>query len=110
MKIVEGEWFRLPHLGVDNFRTLMSLGVKYDRVKGMLVDEGTNKTLLIAFLTDVLGEEVLIYKRCALCKSEIDCRICEYGTVCDYYNASSTCLCRECLKSEESYARYIMCF
>ncbi|MGQ9781763.1 MAG: hypothetical protein ACUVQ8_05880 [Nitrososphaeria archaeon] len=109
MKIIEGEWFRLPRLGVDNFRTLMSLGVKYDKIKGMLVDEGTNKALLITFLSDVLEEEIKIYKRCALCKSEIDCGTCEYNIECDYFNASSLCLCRECSNGEENYAKYIMC-
>lgn len=109
MKIVEGEWFRLPRLDTDNFRTLMSLGVKYDKMRGMMVNEGTNKNLLVTFLSEVLQEEVTIYKKCALCKNEVDCQNCEYDTECDYHNASSLCLCKDCLKSEENYASYVMC-
>jgi hypothetical protein len=108
MEIVEGEWFRLPHLGMDNFRTLMSLGVRYDKAKGMLIDEGTNKNLLVTFLSDVLKEEIIIYKKCAVCKNKVDCRICEYNSDCDYHNSSASCLCKDCLKNEENYACYIM--
>jgi len=108
MEIVEGEWFRLPHLEMDNFRTLMSLGLKYDKAKGMLIDDGTNKNLLVTFLTEVMREDVIIYKKCAICKNKVDCRTCGYNGECDYRNASSLCLCKDCLESEENYANYIM--
>jgi len=107
MEIIEGKWFRLPLLGTDNFRTLMSLGVKYDKSKGMLVDEGTNKSLLIPFLSEVIKQDVIIYKVCAICETNIDCRICEYSSECDYHNSSSLCMCNNCLGREESYAFYI---
>lgn len=108
MEIVEGEWFRLPHLGMDNFRTLMSLGIQYDKAKGMLIDEGTNKRLLVTFLKEILKEDIIIYKTCAICKNKVDCRTCEYNEECDYHNASSLCLCKDCLKNEENYINYII--
>jgi len=108
IEIVEGEWFRLPHLGTDNFKTLMSLGLKYDKAKGMLIDSETNKNLLITFLTQVLKDDVQIYKKCAICEARIDCRTCEYSSDCDFLKASENCLCSKCLEREESYAYYIM--
>jgi hypothetical protein len=108
MEILEGEWFRLPYVGTDDFKTLMSLGLKYDKSKGMLIDDGTNKKLLVMFLTEVLKEDVIIYKKCAICLKKVDCRTCEYNHKCDYYNSSTPCLCKDCLKSEENYASYIM--
>jgi len=108
MEILEGEWFRLPYIGTEDFRTLMSLGLKYDKAKGMLIDDGTDKNLLVTFLTEVLREDVIIYKKCAICLSKVDCRTCEYDHKCDCYNSSQLCLCKDCLKSEENYASYIV--
>jgi hypothetical protein len=107
MEIFEGEWFRLPYLGTDDFRTLMSLGLKYDKEKGMLIDDGTNKKLLVAFLTEAIREDIIICKKCAICTNKVDCRTCEYNDACDYYNSSPLCLCKSCLKSDENYANYI---
>ncbi len=108
IEIVEGEWFRLPRLGIDDFKTLMSLGLKYDKVKGLLVNSETNKNLFVIFLTQVLKDEVIIYKRCAICKARIDCKTCEYSSECDFLKASENCLCITCLEKDESYAYYIM--
>ena len=108
MEIVEGKWFRLPRLNTDDFKTLMSLGVKYDRSRGMLVSYQTNKKLLIEFLDAVLKDQIVLYKECAICGKNVDCRDCEYKLKCDYYNASEKCICKECMAKDESYALYVM--
>lgn len=108
MEIVEGKWFRLPRLNVNDFKTLMSLGVKYDKVKGMMINYETNKKLLIEFLENVLNDKIILYKECGICRKIVDCRGCEYSLECDYYKASEKCVCKECLAKDESYAFYIM--
>ncbi|MEM1985906.1 MAG: hypothetical protein QXG36_01480 [Nitrososphaeria archaeon] len=108
MEIVEGKWFRLPRLGVDDFKTLMSLGVKYDKSKGMMINYETNKKLLVEFLENVLNDKIILYKECGICGKNIDCRSCEYSLSCDYYKVSEKCVCDECMTIDESYAFYIM--
>jgi hypothetical protein len=108
VEILEGEWFRLPYLGTADFRTLLSLGLKYDKARGMLIDYMTNKNLLSTFLKEVLKEDITVYKKCAICAEKVDCRTCECNDACDYFNSSSLCLCKSCLKNEENYANYIM--
>jgi len=108
MEIVEGKWFRLPRLNTNDFRTLMSLGVKYDKSRGMQVGYDANKKLLIEFLENVLKDKIVLYKECAICGKSVDCRKCEYSSKCDYHNSSEKCVCEECLAKDESYALYVI--
>ncbi|MEM4311004.1 MAG: hypothetical protein QXX95_01265 [Nitrososphaerales archaeon] len=106
MKIVLNEWFKLPRLGKETFIKLMSIGVKYDKTKGFLVNEGTNLLSFSSVIKEALREEVEFYPKCAIDELVTPCDICAYREVCDRKEISSKCLCDECYNNRDIFTFY----
>jgi hypothetical protein len=107
MKIVLGQYFRLPRLGKDVFIKLMKLGVKYDKKHGFIFDDQTDVKSVVLLISDVLGEEVKLYTRCALEDDNVaPCDECLYKEDCDRKVVSFLCLCNDCYKSKDAFALY----
>lgn len=102
MKIVLGNWFKLPFLGKDVFSALMRAGVKYSTGSGFMITEETDVKQAVSVIASATGENVEIFLKCFVCGKEA-CADCPYLSLCDRTSVSVSCLCGE---HSESFASY----
>jgi hypothetical protein len=109
MKIVLGDWFKLPFLGKDVFQSLMRAGVKYKSGAGFMLTEETDVKMAVGIIASVTGEEAEIYLKCFICGKEA-CRGCPFISSCDRTSVSPACLCEDHsrLDSFDVYRKYFM--
>lgn len=112
IRILLGDWFRLPRVGPDVFSRLMRQArLKYDKKKGMfMVEPETNIGILTSILKEALNDEVVIELPCFVCGKSAGCGDCEYLDICDRTIVSSKCICKECFKQTDAYERYCNAF
>ncbi|GBC74812.1 hypothetical protein HRbin06_00119 [archaeon HR06] len=106
MRIIKKEWFKLPRLGKEAFIQIMNMRVKYDKVKGFMVDDDTDLLSFSSFIKEILKEDLEVYLKCSLEGKVTPCDTCDYKPFCDRINVSSECLCDECYKNEEVFTLY----
>ena len=82
MKIVMGEWFRIPRVGPDVFKRLVSeVGLIYDKYSGFKATSETDLVLLISVLRIALKEDVEVIIKCFICGAPVNCGKCRYNRV-----------------------------
>lgn len=93
---LEGD-FRLPRLGTDGFRKLMSAGLEYDTKKGFSVKRNANLVELKMALTSQLNEDIEFIFDCFVCGERMSCADCEYHATCSIERCGR-CICSSCMK------------
>jgi hypothetical protein len=72
--------------------------VQYDSKLGFRFNQSTNITKATRILSDALGEEVAIAKKCFICEKPLDSE------------RKDASVCSECIASDDAYALYTMKF
>jgi hypothetical protein len=109
MKIIVGQWFRLPRLGRETFALMMRQGVKYDQTNGFKIDYSTDVEAAARTIRSALAEDVELSLACSICGKEA-CPGCPYLPICDRKRVSSLCLCDEHSSAEDNYSLYTEAF
>ncbi len=111
MKIVVGEWFRLPWVGNDVYRKLVSeAGLKHDKAKGFQATSDTDLDAVASILGGMLREEVEVSLKCFVCGGSVECGGCGYVDICRPSAVSQACVCRGCGSGEEASTLYYVRF
>jgi hypothetical protein len=93
---LEGD-FRLPRVGTEGFRKLMTSGLEYDSKTGFRVKNNANLEQLKANLRSILNDEVEFVFNCFVCGERMSCTGCEYHSTCSIEKCGR-CLCSKCMK------------
>jgi hypothetical protein len=104
MIIPLGEWFRLPRLGTDGFKRVLSAGVEYDSKSGFKVKENADLVALKSVLASELGEDINFFFRCFSCGIKMSCSDCPYNMLCSIEYCRK-CICSRCMNL--GYDNYI---
>lgn len=111
MRIIVGEWFRLPQVEGDVFRSLVKeAGLQYDKTKGYLASSKTDLGLLTNILENALKEKVEVMLKCFICGDSVECAECKYNDVCKSSKVFQSCICKDCDGKEEVSNIYSMRF
>ncbi|MFQ5940721.1 MAG: hypothetical protein ACE5KA_03365 [Nitrososphaerales archaeon] len=112
IRILLGEWFKLPRVGPEIFSKLMRQArLRYDREKRMfLVEAETNIAILTAILKEALKDEVVIELPCFVCGKSAGCGDCEHLDICNRTTVSNQCVCSNCYEQKDAYERYCDAF
>ena len=111
MKIIVGEWFRMPQVGGDIFRSLVKdAGLQYDKTRGFLASSETDLGLVTTILGNTLKENVVVMLKCFICGTAIECEECKYKDVCRSSQIFQSCICKNCDTKEEVANIYSMRF
>ena len=111
MKIIVGEWFRMPQVGGDIFRSLVKdAGLQYDKTRGFLASSETDLGLVTTILGNTLKENVVVLLKCFICGASIECEECKYKDACQSSKVFQSCICKDCESKEEVSNIYSMRF
>ncbi len=111
MKIIVGEWFRMPQVGGDIFRSLVKdAGLQYDKTRGFLASSETDLGLVTTILGNTLKENVVVLLKCFICGASIECEECKYKDACQSFKVFQSCICKDCDIKEEVSNIYSMRF
>jgi|TARA_B100001964_G_C13654124_1_gene346085 hypothetical protein len=111
MKIIVGEWFRMPQVGGDIFRSLVKdAGLQYDKTRGFLASSETDLGLVTTILGNTLKENVVVLLKCFICGASIECEECKYKDACQSSKVFQSCICKDCDIKEEVSNIYSMRF
>ena len=111
MKIVVGEWFRMPPVGADVFKKLVNeAALKYDKSNGFQATPETNLALVASILKEALHENVEMLLNCFICGGAVECSHCRYSDICGGSSVFASCICDDCENSEETPSIYAIRF
>ncbi|MDP7444728.1 MAG: hypothetical protein QGF64_03500 [Candidatus Poseidoniia archaeon] len=111
MKIIVGEWFRIPQVERDIFRSLVrEARLQYDKTRGYLASSETDLGLMTTILGNALKENVVVMLKCFICGTAIECEECKYKDVCRSSQIFQSCICKNCDTKEEVANIYSMRF
>lgn len=92
-----GEWFRLPRLGTEGFKRVLSAGVEYESKNGFRVKDNADLLKIKSVLSAELGEEVNFIWRCFSCGVKTSCDDCLYNSTCSIEYCRN-CICGSCMR------------
>ncbi|MDG6935204.1 MAG: hypothetical protein JRN68_11005 [Nitrososphaerota archaeon] len=93
---LEGD-FRLPRVGSEGFRKLMSSGLEYDTKTGFRVKRNADLVELKMALRSQLNDEIEFKFRCFVCGETMSCTDCRYHVSCSIERCGR-CICDSCMK------------
>ena len=99
------EWFRLPRLGKDGFKRIVSAGVEYESKSGFRVRNNADLLNLKLVIASELNDDVQFTFRCFSCGERASCSDCVYNSGCGI-EFCGRCVCSKCMKL--GYANYVM--
>ncbi len=113
MKVLDKKSFKLPYVDSDTYRTLMRLGLRYDRQMRTYSAEDLEEDKaesVLELLAKILKEDVNFnqntslakpeqaVQKCLGCGKNFSCNECRYFELCETKNVSSSCICGTCLE------------
>ena len=101
--VLNPKGFKLPRVEKEKFIVLIRLGLDYNRELGLFSIKSYNSIeKLIDTITGTLGTEVVFSQTCNRCGKAFPCGECKYGELCTTKDQPFSCVCPQCLRTENT--------
>jgi hypothetical protein len=97
MEVPLEDRFKLPRLGSESFKKLMSAGLEYESGSGFRVKRNADLVSLKAAISSEIGQDVQFTFRCFVCGDRTSCVDCAYRSTCSI-EYCGRCICQSCMK------------
>ncbi len=103
MVILNKKAFKLPRVETEKFKTLMHLGLEYNRNEGTFcIKSYDNIEKVIEAVSAILSNEVVFLQSCTICGKDFACTNCNYYEACTSRNLPFSCVCPQCLHDRKN--------
>ena len=107
VRVLNRKSFRLPYVKPEKFSRILRLGLGYNSNKrSYYIKNYENIEKIMDTICEIIGEKISFLQICVLCGIDFSCSNCKYASLCQTRDLPLSCICSECLNTENLHHQY----